>query len=56
LRRKGAVVRKIATQQSLTISAPQVFGDEQAKAASKKLECPVAIKDKRGNPVTDLCW
>ena len=32
------------------------LGDEQAKAALKRLECPVAIKDKRGNPVTDLCW
>jgi TPR repeat protein len=32
------------------------LGDEQAKAALKRLDCPVAIKDKRGNPVTDLCW
>jgi TPR repeat protein len=32
------------------------LGDEQAKAALKRLSCPVAIKDKRGNPVTDLCW
>jgi len=32
------------------------LGDEQAKAALKKLECPIAIKDKRGNFVTDLCW
>jgi len=32
------------------------LGDEQAKAALKKLDCPVAIKDKRGNFVTDLCW
>jgi TPR repeat protein len=32
------------------------LGDEQAKTALKRLECPVAIKDKRGKPVTDLCW
>jgi TPR repeat protein len=32
------------------------LGDEQARAALKKLDCPVAIKDKRGNFVTDLCF
>jgi uncharacterized protein len=32
------------------------LGDEQAKAELKRLSCPVAIKDKRGNFVTDLCW
>jgi TPR repeat protein len=32
------------------------LGDEQAKAALKKLDCPIAIKDKRGNLVTDLCF
>jgi uncharacterized protein len=32
------------------------LGDEQAKAELKKLDCPIAIKDKRGNFVTDLCW
>jgi uncharacterized protein len=32
------------------------LGDEQAKEALKRLNCPVAIKDKRGNFVTDLCW
>jgi uncharacterized protein len=32
------------------------LGDEQAKAALKRLSCPVAIKDKRGNLVTDLCF
>jgi TPR repeat protein len=32
------------------------LGDEQAKAALKRLNCPIAIKDKRGNFVTDLCW
>ena len=32
------------------------LGDEQAKAALKRLDCPIAIKDKRGKPVTDLCF
>ena len=32
------------------------LGDEHAKAALKRLSCPIAIKDKRGNFVTDLCW
>jgi TPR repeat protein len=32
------------------------LGDEQAKAALKKLDCPIVIKDKRGNLVSDLCF
>jgi TPR repeat protein len=32
------------------------LGDEQAKVALRRLECPVAIRDKRGKPVTDLCF
>jgi TPR repeat protein len=32
------------------------LGNEQAKAELKRLSCPVVIKDKRGNPVTDLCF
>jgi uncharacterized protein len=32
------------------------LGDEQAKAALKRLECAFTIKDKRGNFVTDLCF
>ena len=32
------------------------LGDGQAKAALKRLSCPVAIKDKRGNLVSDLCF
>jgi len=32
------------------------LGDEQAKAELKRLDCPIAIKDKRGKFVTDLCW
>jgi TPR repeat protein len=32
------------------------LGDEDAKVALKRLECPYAIKDKRGNLVTNLCF
>ena len=32
------------------------LGDEDAKAALKRLECPYVIKDKRGNLVTNLCF
>jgi TPR repeat protein len=31
-------------------------GNEDAKAALKRANCPITIKDKRGNFVTDLCW
>jgi TPR repeat protein len=32
------------------------LGNEDAKAALKRAECPIAIKDKRGNLVTTLCF
>jgi uncharacterized protein len=32
------------------------LGNEDAKAALKRTECPIAIKDKRGNFVTNLCF
>ena len=32
------------------------LGDEDAKRALKRMECPYAIKDKRGNFVTNLCF
>ncbi|MBV9457653.1 MAG: sel1 repeat family protein [Bradyrhizobium sp.] len=32
------------------------LGNDQARAALKKMECAITIKDKRGNFVTDLCW
>lgn len=32
------------------------LGDEQAKTALKKLDCPMSIRDKRGNFITDLCF
>jgi uncharacterized protein len=32
------------------------LGNEDAKAALKRAECPIAIKDKRGKLVTNLCF
>ncbi len=32
------------------------LGDENAKKALERLRCPYAIKDKRGNIVTNLCF
>ena len=32
------------------------LGDDDARKALKRLECPYAIKDKRGNFVTNLCF
>jgi TPR repeat protein len=32
------------------------LGDENAKAALKKMDCPFTIKDKRGNFVSNLCF
>jgi uncharacterized protein len=32
------------------------LGDEDARKALKRMECPMTIKDKRGNFVTNLCF
>ena len=32
------------------------LGNDDAKAALKRAECPYVIKDKRGNVVTNLCF
>jgi TPR repeat protein len=32
------------------------LGDDDAKKALRRMECPLAIKDKRGNFVTNLCF
>ena len=32
------------------------LGDDNAKAALKRLECPLMLSDKRGNLLTDLCF
>jgi TPR repeat protein len=33
-----------------------VLGNEEAKAALKRMECPYVVKDKCGNFVTNLCF
>ena len=32
------------------------LGNEEAKAALKRVECPYVLKDKRGNVVSNLCF
>jgi TPR repeat protein len=32
------------------------LGNDDAKAALKRADCPMVIKDKRGNLVTNLCF
>ena len=32
------------------------LGDEDAKAALKRLECAFTVKDKRGNVIGNLCY
>ncbi|MGZ3329185.1 MAG: tetratricopeptide repeat protein, partial [Xanthobacteraceae bacterium] len=32
------------------------LGNEEAKAALKRAQCPYVVKDKRGNVVTTLCF
>ena len=32
------------------------LGNDDAKAALKRASCPITIKDKRGKPITDLCF
>ena len=32
------------------------LGDEEAKKALKRLDCPIVLKDKRGNLVSNLCF
>jgi uncharacterized protein len=47
---------KDATAAKAYYEKAAALGNEDAKAALKRLECPYVIKDKRGNPVTNLCF
>jgi len=47
---------KDATAAKAYYERAAALGDEDAKKALEKLRCPYAIKDKRGNLVTNLCW
>jgi TPR repeat protein len=37
-------------------SKAAALGNEEAKAALKRIECPYVLKDKRGNVMTNLCF
>ncbi|MEA2820702.1 MAG: hypothetical protein QOJ86_2706 [Bradyrhizobium sp.] len=47
---------KDATAAKTYYEKAAALGNEDAKAALKRLECPYVIKDKRGNFVTNLCF
>jgi TPR repeat protein len=47
---------KDATAAKAYYEMAAALGNEDAKAALKRLECPYVIKDKRGNVVTNLCF
>jgi TPR repeat protein len=47
---------KDATAAKAYYEKAAALGNEDAKAALKRLECPYVIKDKRGNVVTNLCF
>ena len=55
-RRKAAADRRIPTAAKAYYERAAALGDEDAKKALKRMECPYAIKDKRGNFVTNLCF
>jgi TPR repeat protein len=62
LERMGAFARegrggdKDATAAKAYYEKAAALGNEDAKAALKRAECPYVIKDKRGNVVTNLCF
>jgi TPR repeat protein len=47
---------KDATAAKAYYEKAAALGNEDARAALKRLECPYVIKDKRGNFVTNLCF
>jgi TPR repeat protein len=47
---------KDATAAKTWYEKAAALGNEDARAALKRLECPYVIKDKRGNFVTNLCF
>ena len=55
-RQEGRGGDKDATAAKAYYEKAAALGNEDAKAALKRLECPYVIKDKRGNFVTNLCF
>src|SRR5712671_3149251 len=53
---EGRGGEKNATAAKAYYEKSAALGNEDAKAALKRLECPYVIKDKRGNFVTNLCF
>jgi TPR repeat protein len=53
---EGRGGEKDATAAKAYYEKAAALGNEDAKAALKRLECPYVIKDKRGNFVTNLCF
>jgi TPR repeat protein len=53
---EGRGGEKDATAAKAYYEKAAALGNEDAKAALKRLECPYVIKDKRGNVVTNLCF
>jgi hypothetical protein len=53
---EGGAVSLTRNQQVLLDRCRPVWRREDAKAALKRAECPIAIKDKRGSRVTTLCF
>jgi TPR repeat protein len=53
---EGRGGEKNATAAKAYYEKAAALGNEDAKAALKRLECPYVIKDKRGNVVTNLCF
>ena len=52
---RGGVPQDKATAKSYYERAA-ALGDDDAKAALKRLECPFVLKDKRGGTLTNLCF
>jgi TPR repeat protein len=53
---EGRGAAKDATAAKAYYEKAAALGNEDARAALKRLECPYVIKDKRGNFVTNLCF
>jgi TPR repeat protein len=53
---EGRGGNKDATAAKAYYEKAAALGNEDARAALKRLECPYVIKDKRGNFVTNLCF
>jgi len=54
--RAGEAARRISSAAKAYYEKAAALGNEDAKAALKRSECPFTIKDKRGNFVTNLCF